>query len=133
MLLVFVTMKHRDIEVTLRVLLDSGAGASLITSKYCPKVTTNNNQVNCITITGKFSTQGTVSKRFKLPKLSLSVTINYTLHVTQSLGLYEMIIGRDFLKSLRLIMDFSSRTIEWNEVSIPMKNYASAPAESFHI
>ena len=43
-----------------------------------------------------------------------------------------MIIGRDLLKSLRIIMDFSSRTIEWNVVRIP-KESASAPVESFHI
>ena len=44
-----------------------------------------------------------------------------------------MIIGRDLLKSLGLIIDFSSKTVEWNDVSIPMKDSASAPVESFHI
>ena len=96
--LVFVTMRHKDTEFTLRELLDSGDGAS---------VTTNNDQVNWITIDGKFSTRGTISKQFKLSELSLSTIINYTLHVTQSLGLYDIIIGRDLLKSLGLIMDLS--------------------------
>ena len=30
-------------------------------------------------------------------------------------------------------MDLPSKTIEWNDVSIPMKESASPPAESFHI
>ena len=44
-----------------------------------------------------------------------------------------MIIGRDLLKILGLIMDLLTRTIEWDDVIIPMKEFASAPIESFHI
>ena len=43
-----------------------------------------------------------------------------------------MIICRHPLKSLGFMMDFFSRTIEWNDVIIPMKESASAPIESFH-
>ena len=54
-------------------------------------------------------------------------------HVPQPLGLYNMIIGRDLLKSLGLILDFSTRTIIWNDAIIPMKESAAAPIKSFHI
>ena len=61
------------------------------------------------------------------------MTIKYTLHVTQSLGLYNMIIGRDLLKILGLILDFLTRNIVWNDAIIPMKESAAAPIKSFNI
>ena len=45
-------MKNKNTEVTLKALLDSGAGASLIVSKYFPTVTIDKKYINWITIAG---------------------------------------------------------------------------------
>ena len=74
-----------------------------------------------------------IKQWFKIPELNPSVTITYKLHVAHTLGVYNMILGRDLLTSLGLIIDFSSKVIIWNDTSIPMKESTSTPIESFHI
>eukprot|EP00957_Ditylum_brightwellii_P008348 631699-Ditylum_brightwellii.AAC.1 len=44
-----------------------------------------------------------------------------------------MIIGRDLLKSLGIVLDHATKTIAWNDTSIPMKTTSARPTESFHI
>eukprot|EP00957_Ditylum_brightwellii_P075029 5702017-Ditylum_brightwellii.AAC.1 len=44
-----------------------------------------------------------------------------------------MILGRDLLKSVRIILDHATETITWNDASIPMKTTSAQPTESFHI
>eukprot|EP00957_Ditylum_brightwellii_P156312 11897612-Ditylum_brightwellii.AAC.1 len=59
--------------------------------------------------------------------------INYKLHVVDSLGIYGMILGRDFLSSLGIILDHSTETITWDDTSIPMKATSAKVSNSFHI
>ena len=42
------------------------------------------------------------------------------LHIRQSRKFHEMIIGRDFLQSLKVVIDFEYQVIRWEDVSIPM-------------
>eukprot|EP00957_Ditylum_brightwellii_P033317 2524671-Ditylum_brightwellii.AAC.1 len=59
--------------------------------------------------------------------------IDYKLHVAPTLGMCDMIIGRDLLKSLGIILDHTTKTIAWNDASIPMKTTSECSTESFHI
>eukprot|EP00957_Ditylum_brightwellii_P188994 14387554-Ditylum_brightwellii.AAC.1 len=59
--------------------------------------------------------------------------INYKLHVVNSLGIYDMILGRDFSSSLGLILDHSTETITWDDADIPMKATSAQVSDSFHI
>jgi hypothetical protein len=43
-------------------------------------------------------------------------------HVAKDLSNYDMIIGRDLLHELCIDVKFSTKTIEWDGVSIPMKS-----------
>eukprot|EP00957_Ditylum_brightwellii_P003471 262729-Ditylum_brightwellii.AAC.1 len=86
-----------------------------------------------MTVAGKFYTAGKVNTAFKLPELNPTAKIDYKSHVAPTLGMYDMIIGRDLLKSLGIILDHVTETITWNDASIPMKPTSVQPAESFHI
>eukprot|EP00957_Ditylum_brightwellii_P007301 554668-Ditylum_brightwellii.AAC.1 len=68
-----------------------------------------------------------------MPELNPSATIDYKFHVAPTLGMYNMIIGRDLLKSLGLILNHATETITWNDANIPMKTTSAQPNESFHI
>ena len=59
--------------------------------------------------------------------------VDYKLHVLNALGMYDMILGRDVLKSLGIILNHATGTIIWDDASIPMKTVSAQPAESFHI
>eukprot|EP00957_Ditylum_brightwellii_P152096 11580442-Ditylum_brightwellii.AAC.1 len=86
-----------------------------------------------MTVAGKFYTAGKVKTAFKLPELNPMAKIDYKFQGAPTLGMYDMIIGRDLLKSLGLILDHATETITWNDTSIPMKTTSAQPAKSFQI
>ena len=126
-------MRHGDQKVFLKTLLDSGAGASLITQKYTSHLCAHEKEAHWATIAGTFSTNGIVETKFQLTELNPTATITYKLHVVKSLGLYDMIIGRDLLNDMGLTLDFSTETVSWEEASVPMKNPMAKTIESLHI
>jgi hypothetical protein len=131
--IVFVTMKNGLETIALRALLDSGAGASLIAEKYCNRLRTANKKASFKTVAGKFHTAGEGKTVFQLSELNPTAKIEYKLHVANTLGVYDMILGRDILKSLGIILNHATETIEWDDASIPMKAASAQTADSFHI
>eukprot|EP00957_Ditylum_brightwellii_P042481 3216771-Ditylum_brightwellii.AAC.1 len=116
----------------LNALLDSGAGASLIVEKHC------NNQNYCKkasfkTVAGKFYTAVVVKTAFRLTELNPTAKVDYKLHAANTLGVYDMILGRDVIKSLGIVLNHATETITWDDTSIPMKTTSAQPAKSFHI
>ena len=71
--------------------------------------------------------------QFQLTEIYPTATITYKLHVAESLGMYDMIIGRDLLNKMGLIFGFSTETLSWEEASIPMKSLTANAIESLHI
>eukprot|EP00957_Ditylum_brightwellii_P036401 2755705-Ditylum_brightwellii.AAC.1 len=59
--------------------------------------------------------------------------VDYKLHVANTLGVYNMILGRDVLKILGIVLNHTTETISWDDASIPMKVASARPEESFHI
>eukprot|EP00957_Ditylum_brightwellii_P113293 8638577-Ditylum_brightwellii.AAC.1 len=59
--------------------------------------------------------------------------IEYKLHVANTLGVYNMILGRDIFESLGIILNHATETIVWDDASIPMKVASAQTADSFHI
>eukprot|EP00957_Ditylum_brightwellii_P063155 4793878-Ditylum_brightwellii.AAC.1 len=59
--------------------------------------------------------------------------VDYKLHVTNTLGMYSMILDRDVLKSLGIVLNHATETIIWDDASIPMKITSAQLAESIHI
>ena len=126
-------MRHKNNKGFLKTLLDSGAGASLISRKYCTNLCAHKESAHWVTIAGKFSTKGTVETQFQLTELNPTATITYKFHVTDSLGIHDIIMGRDLLNKLDLVLDFSTATVAWEEASIPMKETTATAIESLHI
>eukprot|EP00957_Ditylum_brightwellii_P159204 12117421-Ditylum_brightwellii.AAC.1 len=71
------------------------------------------------TVAGKLYTARVVKTAFQLTELNL--------------GVYNMTLGRDVLKSLGIILNHSTETITWDDTSIPMKVTSVQAADSFHI
>ena len=68
-----------------------------------------------------------------IPELHSGRVIEWDLHVTKSLGAYDMIIGRDILSDLGFKFDFTTMSVEWDGSEIPMKNSDSPEEENYHI
>ena len=106
--IVFVSMKNGSETVMLKALLDSGAGASLIMAKHCNELKTVFKKVSFNTKAGNFHTARVVKAVFRLTELNPTAKIDYKLHVVNSLGVYDMILGRDLLKSLGIILNHAT-------------------------
>eukprot|EP00957_Ditylum_brightwellii_P184910 14082951-Ditylum_brightwellii.AAC.1 len=59
--------------------------------------------------------------------------VDYKPHVANTLGMYNMILGRYVLKSLGIVLNHVTETIAWDDASIPMKTTSAQAADSFHI
>ena len=68
--IVFATLRHGTEEVTVKALLDTGAGASLMTKNYCDLLRVTQEKTRWATVAGNFCTEGTVKARFSLTELN---------------------------------------------------------------
>ena len=82
---------------------------------------------------GELSTSTKCQGTFMIPEFHNDRVIQWDLHVAKNLGAYDMIIGRDILSDLGFKFDFTSMTVEWDGISIPMKNSDTSEDENFHI
>ena len=120
--------------ITIKALLDSGAAGSLIAKEFVTKLRKNNNQKQeWSTPAGPMTTGETVKAQFTLPELQDDKLIEWNLHVTDSLGANDMLIGRDILQFLGIDIRFSEQTVEWGHVSIPFKDADATSADAYHI
>ena len=137
--IVFGLLKERIGKVkkvpVIKILIDSGASSTLIKEQYATKlrVSSNTKPTKWKTTAGVFTTTKQVNVQFILPELHEGRTICTKAHVTQHLGQYDMILGRDLLKELGIIIDFANETVTWDEVSAPMKPEDAKEEQHFHI
>jgi hypothetical protein len=74
---------------------------------------------------GKFykKKKGTVES--KLPEFFLNKTIEFKVHVDETTvhdnAVYDMIIGIDLVTELKLVLDFDTQRITWDDIDQPMK------------
>ena len=106
-----------------RILLDSGASASIIHKDFVTArdYSKSNNTQLWTTVAGTFKTTRTAHVTLKLPELNHTAEINAELHVTKQKSAYDIIFGRKLLKELGIVLDFNKMVTIWNDVSIPMK------------
>ena len=108
--------------VTLRALLDSGAGASLIAARHTKHYDVNKTENSAwCTVAGNFNTAGKINAIFALPELNPTSKVKFNLHVASTLGTYDVILGRNLLKELGIILDFKEEIVTWNHAHITMK------------
>src|SRR5210317_268507 len=83
---------------TIRALLDSGASTTLMLTKYAKKLRVKSNKHTVwSTPAGEFSTSAKTRVQMILPELHDNRLIEWKVHLSESLGNYYMIIGRDLL------------------------------------
>ena len=74
---------------------------------------------------GSFTTKRKALLEFKLPEFSTNKTIEWICHVDDSTDCvksqYDIIIGTDLMTSLGLDISFSTNTIMWEDIALPMK------------
>ena len=127
----------RNVPVTLKALIDSGAAGSLVSKAYTKKLgvkKTTTGKTTWTTPSGTLTTTETVNGQFTLPELQPNRPIKWKLHVApQQMVTYDMIIGRDLLSFLKIDIKFSDQVIEWDEAVMPFKPYDATELDAFHI
>ena len=70
-----------------------------------------------------------------LPELSTTKRIVWDFHVTKQQMSYDLIIRRDLLRELGIALAFSTDTIQWEDIEMPMKHPTciNNMKEHFHI
>ena len=104
------------------ILLDTGCSNTIISKNYlnlCKSIKKSKSRYSTAVGVYKTSKYGTI--QFKLPEFSNSKEITWNMDIGD-LGVleYDMIIGRDLMKSLGLIIDFKHEVLRWDDVTIPM-------------
>ena len=82
---------------------------------------TKNKEITWKTPGGNFNTSKVIKAEFTMPEFHENKLIQWELHVAPDLGSYDMIIGRDLLKFLKIDILFSKESVEWDQVEIPFK------------
>ena len=122
--------------ITLKCLLDTGASGSLIAQKHAKKLRLkklSKSSALWTTPSGNLSTSQKAQCTFMLPEFHRDRVVEWDLHLSTSLGAYDMIIGRDILSGLGIKFDYSDMTMEWDGSSIPMKDSEANEHEAFHV
>ena len=69
----------------------------------------------------------------RFPEFNPTAEITKTVHVTKTLGNYDLIIGQDILHKLGVEISFSTNTASWNKVTIDMKLLMCTLENVFHV
>ena len=108
--------------VTVRILFDSGASKTLVKESFCTKLRTKESTTTAWnTMAGTFHTNKTAKIQFALPEFNDTAVIEHKAHVTKNLGNYDIIVGGNLLKTIGMDIKYSTMTMSWGGVEVPMK------------
>ena len=82
---------------------------------------------------GLFATLYETEVNLKLPELFHTAHISAPFHVTKQNSTYDLIFGRDLLRELNIVLNFSNNTAECNNVHISIKPRNCTPETNFTI
>ena len=106
----------------MKIILDSGASASIIKAQYIENlcIKKHRNPFKWKAAAGELSTNYQVDIKFSLPELHESRMVQWTVHVAKTCGNYDLILGRDIMRKLGITFSFLDCTTTWDENSSPM-------------
>ena len=70
---------------------------------------------------------------FSLPEFHEDKILEWEVHVSDMLHLYDMIVGRDILTQLEIDLHFSTSTCTWDSSTIPMRESSSTVEQSYYV
>ena len=83
---------------------------------------------------GVLATNTKTATSFSLPELHANKLINQSLHVVElNIDRYDMIIGRNLIRSLGIDIHGVDMNIHWNDASIPWRDIDSTVKDVFAI
>eukprot|EP00957_Ditylum_brightwellii_P109338 8341058-Ditylum_brightwellii.AAC.1 len=105
------------------MLHDSGTSSSQITKNFVKKLKLKKaDRTTWKTVAGEFGMWAKCKVTFGLPELNPSVHVEHTMHVTNQLGQYNMILRRDLLRELGIKLNFKESIISWGDYQADMKD-----------
>ena len=119
------TRNNKIQQKPLMVLFDTGAQKSTVKAKHSHlgKVSKTARPTTFSTPHSKFQTNLMNELQFNMPEFSESKQVQWKFHVlpeTTSLP-YDMIIGRDLMRKLKMDVLYSSEAIVWDGLRLPMQ------------
>ena len=110
----------------MRCLLDTGTTSTIVLKSFVTKMSRyRHSTTKWRTMGGTFVTNKKSRIEFKLPEFSHSKTITWNVHVDETTNNetahYDMVIGTDLLSELKIRLDFATHEIEWDDVTVSMK------------
>jgi len=115
----------REEKQKLRVLFDSGCGATLVNKRFLRHwKKTINKSTKWSTKAGSFKTNKRCEIEFTLPAFHVNRTITCNVYVDESnheASNYDMIIGRDLMHSLGINLLFDTAEIAWDNAKVHMQ------------
>ena len=108
-----------------RVLIDTGCSKTLVKSKHVPEALRSSKKTLPIkwnTNGGTFTTKHEVQLTLILPEFSSSMEVQWSCAIDENPNsTYDMIIGRDLQSALKMDILFSTKSLVWNGMTIPMR------------
>ena len=109
----------------LRILFDSGCGATLVNHEFLTKLKKKSSKdTTWNTKAGSFNTNSKCKISFVLPEFHENRDITANVYVDNSSNedcKYDMIIGRDLLSALGIDLVFSEGVMLWDNAIVPMR------------
>ena len=111
-----------------KAMVYSGASESILAKSNADKlpVKKTKQERQWSTAAGVLTTNTKTSTSFSFPELHANKLINQSLHVVVlNIDRYDMIIGRDLIRSLGIDIHGTDMTIHWDNAAIPWRNIDS--------
>ena len=106
-----------------KILMDSGASASIIRDSFIRTNKFNKASVNkWSTMAESFSMSYEAEVKIKLPELYFTAHIFAPFYVTSQESIYNVIFGQDLLQEIGINLGFQKKFVSWKETKIPMKS-----------
>ena len=124
--------KGKPKPTNIRILLDSGSTQTILCKHLAKKLKTRKEPTTkWTTMAGTVKTGESAKVEFSLPEFHPDKLIEWRVHLTEKLGSYDMIIGRDILSEMGIDIHFSTHTCTWGHSTIPMRSSSVKIEQSY--